>query len=277
MLIELGHAALAAAFGAALLQAISLWPRLRLAGGATGAAWTQFAALGVSFLALVGAFLGSDFSAELVASNSHTIKPLIYKASAAWGNHEGSMLLWTLVLAAYGAFLARDAKLDPGLRRTAIGVVGALSLGAVLFLLIASNPFERLDPAPIEGRGLNPLLQDPALAIHPPILYSGYVGFAAPYAVAVAALGRRCVDRAAADAEIRWSLVPLGLVTLGGGGEGLGDGLGQQRDHVGPRRLAGRRAGERLEGIPVSTQRQGQPAGLHHQPHVVGSALQPGQ
>ncbi len=217
MLIEFGHLALAAALIASLMQSMTLILPGRFSHLVKPAAATQAAALLFAFIALVAAFSVSDFSGKLVANNSHTLKPWFYKLAGAWGNHEGSMLLWALILSVYGWLLSRDHGMDDKLRISAVGVMGALGLGVCLFLLISSNPFERLDPAPFEGRGLNPLLQDVALVIHPPILYAGYVGFAAPYALAVAALLHRASDKQMAGILLRWSLVPMACLTLGVG------------------------------------------------------------
>ena len=217
MLIELGHLALAAALIAALMQSLVLVGPGRFGHLAKPAAATQAAALLVAFAALVAAFSVSDFSGKLVANNSHTLKPWFYKLAGAWGNHEGSMLLWALILSAYGWLMTRDEGIDEKLRLSATGIMGALGLGVCLFLIVSSNPFERLDPAPFEGRGLNPLLQDVALVIHPPVLYAGYVGFAAPYALALAALLHRATGKETAGILLRWSLVPMACLTLGVG------------------------------------------------------------
>jgi len=181
------------------------------------AATVQAMALIIAFVALITAFLSSDFSGKLVASNSHSLKPWFFKIAATWGNHEGSMLLWALILALYGAFIPRDIKIDAPLRDTATGIMGILGAGVCLFLLVTSNPFDRLDPAPFEGRGLNPLLQDIALVIHPPILYAGYVGFAAPYALTLAALLHKTTNKNFANILLRWSLAPVAFLTLGVG------------------------------------------------------------
>jgi len=188
MWIEFGHLALAGALIAALMQSgVLVLPR-RFGHLARPAAATQAAALLIAF--------------------GHTLKPWFYKLAGAWGNHEGSMLLWALIMAVYGWLMSRDEGIDDKLRASAIGIMGALGFGVCLFLIVSSNPFERLDPAPFEGRGLNPLLQDVALVIHPPVLYAGYVGFAAPYTLAIAALLHRAFDKKAAGMLLRWSLVP---------------------------------------------------------------------
>jgi cytochrome c-type biogenesis protein CcmF len=150
-------------------------------GGGTPTAYGQFAFLLVSFSILVAAFVQQDFSVAYVANNSNTLLPVMYRISAVWGAHEGSLLLWVLILAACGRWrwplLAQPAAAGGGARA---GRDGLVSVGFLLFTLLTSNPFERLLPAPAEGRDLNPLLQDFGLIIHPPMLYMGYVGFAVP-------------------------------------------------------------------------------------------------
>src|SRR5690606_29795472 len=129
--------------------------------------------------------------------NSHSAKPLIYKISGVWGNHEGSLVLWVTILAVFGALVAvLGRNLPPGLRARTLAVQGMISLGFIAFILFTSNPFLRLFPVPAEGNGLNPILQDPGLAIHPPMLYFGYVGFSMAFSFAVAALIEGRVDAA---------------------------------------------------------------------------------
>ena len=166
--------------------------------------------------ALIALFLSSDMSVLLVAENSHSQKPWIYKFAGAWGNHEGSMLLWVTVLAVAGAVVALfERRLDQPTLSAAMGAQAALSLGFFAFLLFVSNPFERLDPAPIDGRGLNPLLQDPGLAFHPPTLYLGYVGLSVAFSLAVGGLIRGNVGPAIARAMRPWVLAAWVLLTLG--------------------------------------------------------------
>ncbi len=155
---------------------------------ANGAAMGMFVFVALAFGVLTYAFVVSDFSIALVANHSHTSKPLIYKISGVWGNHEGSMLLWVLVLAIYAALVAALQRGGERLTSASLGVQGLLAAAFFLFLLFTSNPFGRLDPAPFEGAGLTPLLQDIGLAIHPPMLYAGYVGLSASFAYAAAAL-----------------------------------------------------------------------------------------
>jgi len=170
----------------------------------------------LAFAALVAVFLRSDMSVLLVAENSHSQKPWIYKFAGAWGNHEGSMLLWVTVLAIAGAVVALfERRLDERTLSASLGAQAALALGFFAFLLIASNPFERLAPAPLDGRGLNPLLQDPGLAFHPPTLYLGYVGLSVAFSIAVGGLIRREVGPAIARAMRPWVLAAWIMLTLG--------------------------------------------------------------
>jgi cytochrome c-type biogenesis protein CcmF len=172
--------------------------------------------LALSFLALVSLFLTSDFSVAVVANNSHTLKPLIYKIAGTWGNHEGSMLLWCLISALFGALLATlRGGLSQGLWSRAVGVQGLVTLGALVYTLGLSSPFARLDPAPFQGGDLNPLLQDPALAIHPPLLYLGYVGLSVPFSLALAALMEGEANAAWAKALRPWTLVAWASLTVG--------------------------------------------------------------
>ena len=161
-------------------------------------------------------FARTDLSVALVFENSHSAKPFIYKVAGAWGNHEGSMLLWVTVLSVAGAFLALFSRRTS--ERTlvaALGAQAALALGFYAFLLVASNPFARLDPAPLEGQGLNPLLQDPGLAFHPPTLYLGYVGLSVAFSLAVGALLTGEVDAQLARAMRPWVLGAWIFLTLG--------------------------------------------------------------
>src|SRR3954470_24534834 len=155
---------------------------------ATSSAMGLLVFVGLAFVTLVYAFVTSDFSVALVAEHSHPPKPLVYKISGVWGNHEGSMLLWVLVLALYAALVAVLQRGGERLTSGALGVQGLLAAAFILFILFTSNPFLRLDPAPFEGAGLTPLLQDPGLAMHPPMLYAGYVGLSASFSYAAAAL-----------------------------------------------------------------------------------------
>jgi cytochrome c-type biogenesis protein CcmF len=170
----------------------------------------------VAFGALLLVFARTDLSVALVAENSHTAKPYLYKIAGAWGNHEGSMLLWVTILGLSGAVLALLARrIDRQTLIWALGAQGALALGFYAFLLIASNPFARLGPPALEGRGLNPLLQDPGLAFHPPTLYLGYVGLSVAFSLAVGALMTGRVDQALARAMRPWVLGAWIFLTLG--------------------------------------------------------------
>ena len=169
-----------------------------------------------AFLMLIWLFLRTDLSVLLVADNSHSMKPWIYRFAGTWGNHEGSMLLWVTVLTIAGGALALlERRLPKHALRATLGAQAALALGFFAFLLFASNPFERLDPAPLEGRGLNPLLQDPGLAFHPPTLYLGYVGLSVAFSLAVGALITREVGPALARAMRPWVLAAWVLLTFG--------------------------------------------------------------
>lgn len=170
----------------------------------------------ISFACLIALFVRSDFTVAAVAANSHVDKPLIYKIAGAWGNHEGSMLLWSLVSAVFGAVLAstRGAQAQ-SLWARGVGVQGLVTAGALIYTLFLSNPFARLDPAPMQGSGLNPLLQDPALAAHPPLLYLGYVGLSVPFSLAIAALIEGKADQAWAKALRPWTLAAWTFLTLG--------------------------------------------------------------
>ena len=193
MIVELGGFALILALALAMLQTgMAVAGRLRrspvLAGAAEGAALAGAVAVALAFAALIAAFAVSDFSVANVAANSHTDKPMLYKVAAAWGSHEGSLLLWCLVLTGFGAVLSRARGLPFGLKASAVATQGVLGVLFLAFAVFTSNPFARLDPAPFQGASLNPLLQDPALAFHPPLLYCGYVGFSVCFSLAIAAL-----------------------------------------------------------------------------------------
>ena len=185
-------------------------------GVGRSAALTQLILIAIAFAALVNAHLTSDFSVLNVAENSHSAMPAIYKISGVWGNHEGSMLLWVLILAVFGALVALFGRALPmRLRADALAVQGLISLAFLAFILLTSNPFERLSPAPFEGRDLNPILQDPGLAIHPPLLYLGYVGFSIVYSFAAAALIEGRIDAAWARFVRPFTLVAWSFLTLG--------------------------------------------------------------
>ena len=201
MITELGHFALILAFVTSLCVAVLPLAALRLgmvslAALAVPATLVMAAATALSFAALVAAFVTSDFSVALVAAHSHSTKPLIYKISGTWGNHEGSLLLWILILALFGGLLAlRGRAVDFGLKIRTLAVQAMVTAGFLAFCLFTSNPFARLETAPLNGRGLNPILQDPGLALHPPTLYVGYVGLSLAFAFAVAGLIEGRIDR----------------------------------------------------------------------------------
>ena len=219
----IAEAGLAALWLAAALAALQLALSCGV-GGEQGRAIRTVRAVALSqglltlfaFAALIAVFLDSDMSVALVAENSHSQKPWIYKFAGTWGNHEGSMLLWVAVLALAGAVVALfERRLDARTLGATLGAQAALALGFFAFLLFASNPFERLNPAPIDGRGLNPLLQDPGLAFHPPTLYLGYVGLSVAFSLAVGGLIQGNVGPAIARAMRPWVLAAWILLTLG--------------------------------------------------------------
>ncbi len=221
MIVELGHFALILALLVALLQTVvPAWGArtndARLLAFADTAALVQLALMTVSFAALTHAYVTSDFSVANVALNSHTTKPLIYKISGVWGNHEGSMLLWVLILAAFGAAVAVfGGNLPVRLKGLVLAVQASIAVAFAGFILTTSNPFLRLDPAPFDGKGLNPILQDPALAFHPPFLYVGYVGFSMAFSFAIAALIEGRTDAAWARWVRPWTLAAWMCLTLG--------------------------------------------------------------
>jgi cytochrome c-type biogenesis protein CcmF len=221
MIAEIGHFALILALCVALVQAIVpllganrgnvAW--MALSGPASAA---QFLFVGIAFAALMHAYVSSDFSLLNVAQNSHTEKPLLYKVAGVWGNHEGSLLLWVTILAVFGfAVTVFGRNLPPGLKARALAVQAMIAVGFLLFILLTSNPFERLDPAPLNGSGLNPILQDPGLAFHPPMLYLGYVGFSMAFSFAIAALLEGRVDAAWARWVRPWTLAAWVFLSCG--------------------------------------------------------------
>ncbi len=221
MLIELGHFALILAFGVAIVQMIV--PMVGAHRGNAGwmavaepAATTQFLLVAFSFAVLTWAFVTSDFSLQLVYANSHTDKPMIYKITGVWGNHEGSMLLWMLILALFGACAAWfGGGLPARLRARVLAVQASIGVAFFAFILFTSNPFLRLAEPPLNGRDLNPLLQDPGLAFHPPFLYLGYVGLSMSFSFAVAALIEGRVDAAWGRWVRPWTLAAWMFLTVG--------------------------------------------------------------
>jgi cytochrome c-type biogenesis protein CcmF len=220
MSIELGHFALILAAAVAVGQAVIGFVFWRSGGRATAyvrqAAILHFLLIAASFAALVQAFVLSDFSLALARNYSHTLQPLLFKITSVWGNHEGSLLLWVLILAFFGAAVAVfGRKLPEDLQALVLAVQGMLGAFFVGFTVFTSNPFARLDPVPFEGKDLNPILQDIGLAIHPPLLYVGYVGLSVCFSFAVAALISGRIDAAWARWVRPWALGSWVFLTLG--------------------------------------------------------------
>ncbi|WP_313496444.1 heme lyase CcmF/NrfE family subunit [Pseudoxanthomonas mexicana] len=221
MLPELGQIALILALLVAALQAL-----LPLAGAhrnkaawmdvARPAAYAQLWLVMLAFIALTVAFVQQDFSVKYVADNSNSLLPMVYRYTAVWGSHEGSLLLWALVLAIWtGAVALFSRGLPDVVMARVLGVMGVVAVGFLAFLIFTSNPFIRLLPSPGEGRDLNPLLQDPGMIIHPPLLYVGYVGFVVPFAFAIAALLDGRVDARWLRWTRPWTNIAWGFLTLG--------------------------------------------------------------
>ncbi|HEX2363836.1 MAG TPA: heme lyase CcmF/NrfE family subunit [Bradyrhizobium sp.] len=221
MIAEAGHYALVLALGLALIQSFvpllgARWGDPALMNVARSTALAQFVFVAASFAALVTLHVTSDFSVVNVFENSHSLKPLIYKITGVWGNHEGSMLLWVLILALFGGLVAAFGNNLPLSLRAHVLAVQAWIAGAFyLFILITSNPFLRIPNPPIEGRDLNPVLQDIGLAVHPPMLYLGYVGFSISFSFAIAALMEGRIDAAWARWVRPWTLMAWIFLTLG--------------------------------------------------------------
>ena len=221
MIAELGHFALILALALALVQAV-----VPLAGAALGngammavarpAAWGQALALALAFAALVHAFVTFDFSVAYVASHSNLALPLRYRISAVWGGHEGSLLLWVFLLSLWGVAVSwYSHTLPQAFVARVLGVMGLIGIGFLLFTILTSNHFARLFPAPLDGRDLNPLLQDFGLILHPPMLYMGYVGFSVAFAFAIAALLGGSLDAAWARWSRPWTTTAWLFLTLG--------------------------------------------------------------
>jgi cytochrome c-type biogenesis protein CcmF len=221
MIAELGHVALVLALGVAVVQTIVpfIGAQKRWSGWmatAVPAATLQFLLIGAAFAALMHAFVTSDFSLRLVTMNSHSAKPMLYKISGTWGNHEGSMLLWILIVSLFGAMVAWFGEgLPPRLKARVLSVQASIGVAFLLFILLTSNPFLRLAQPPFDGQDLNPLLQDPGLAFHPPFLYLGYVGLSMSFSFAVAALIEGRVDAAWARWVRPWTLAAWIFLTIG--------------------------------------------------------------
>ena len=221
MIAELGHFSLVLALGLAVLQVIVPMVGAARDDGrmmmlARPAAYGQFLFCLLAFLALTYCYIISDFSVAVVARNSHSLKPLLYKISGVWGNHEGSILLWVTFLALYGALVAFFGRnLPRSLQARVLAVQAIIGVGFYLFMLLTSNPFDRLVNVPFEGNGMNPLLQDPGLAFHPPFLYLGYVGLSVAFSFAIAALIEGRVDPAWARWVRPWTLLAWLFLTIG--------------------------------------------------------------
>jgi len=221
MIAEFGSFCLLLALALSAAQVgLSVAGRLRgsavLAGAGEGAAAAAFAAMAAAFGCLMSAFIRSDFSVSNVAANSHTAKPLLYKIAGVWGSHEGSMMLWCLALTGFGAAVALSGRGLPGrLKAVTVATQGTLGLLFIGYTAFASNPLLRLANPPVEGASLNPILQDPFLAIHPPFLYSGYVGLSVVFSLAVAGLIEGRTDAAWARWVRPWTLAAWSLLTVG--------------------------------------------------------------
>ncbi|MFT7597023.1 MAG: cytochrome c-type biogenesis protein CcmF [Paracoccaceae bacterium] len=221
MVTELGHFALILAFMVAIVQMVvpmvgahKRWPGWMAV--AEPAATVQFLMTAFAFGALTWAFVTSDFSLKLVVQNSHSAKPMLYKISGTWGNHEGSMLLWVLIVTLFGAMAAWfGGGLPPGLKARVLSVQASIAVAFFAFILFTSNPFLRMEVPPFDGQDLNPLLQDPGLAFHPPFLYLGYVGLSMAFSFAVAALIEGRVDAAWGRWVRPWTLAAWIFLTIG--------------------------------------------------------------
>ena len=221
MIPELGHYALVLALALGLIQSVAPVIGARrydavLMRLASSTALMQFAFVAFSFLALIICYVTSDFSVATVYENSHSMMPLVYRITSVWGNHEGSMLLWVLILSLFGALVAGfGGNLPTTLKAYVLSVQSWIACAFYLFILITSNPFLRLPQAPFEGRDLNPILQDIGLAIHPPLLYLGYVGFSIAFSFAIAALIEGRIDAAWARWVRPWTLAAWIFLTVG--------------------------------------------------------------
>ncbi len=221
MIAELGHYALVLALALGLIQAVAPIVGVRtldapLMRVASSTAVMQFVFVALSFLALIVCYVTSDFSVATVYENSHSMMPLVYKITSVWGNHEGSMLLWVLILSLFGALVAAfGSNLPATLKASVLAVQSWIACAFYLFILLTSNPFLRLAQPPFEGRDLNPILQDIGLAIHPPLLYLGYVGFSIAFSFAIAALIEGRIDAAWARWVRPWTLAAWMCLTVG--------------------------------------------------------------
>ena len=221
MIPELGHFALIIAFAVAIVQSIvpligTARNQAALISLARPAALTQLLFVGLSYAALTHAFIVHDFSVLYVSQHSNLVQPLMYRISGVWGSHEGSLLLWTLILSLWTIAVAVYSRSLPEiLMARVLAVMGMISTGFIAFMLFTSNPFERIFPTPLDGNELNPLLQDPGLVMHPPLLYMGYVGFSVAFAFAVAALLGGKLDATWARWSRPWTTVAWSFLTIG--------------------------------------------------------------
>ncbi|MCC6195380.1 MAG: heme lyase CcmF/NrfE family subunit, partial [Burkholderiales bacterium] len=221
MIPELGHFALILALLVAIAQGtLPLWGAYRrdpaLMGLARPAARAQFALVALAFGCLMWSFAHNDFSVALVAQHSNSQLPLHYRMAATWGSHEGSLLLWVLMLTGWALVVTlRSRNLPAPMLARVLAVMGLVGVGFYLFMLFTSNPFLRLLPAAPDGRDLNPLLQDPGMVIHPPMLYMGYVGFSVAFAFAIAALLAGKLDATWARWSRPWTLAAWSFLTIG--------------------------------------------------------------
>ncbi|MGH8210306.1 MAG: heme lyase CcmF/NrfE family subunit, partial [Steroidobacteraceae bacterium] len=221
MLPELGHFALILALLLAGLQAFfgiagPMLGRDRWLAAVTPAVAGQFVMISTSVACLIASFIANDFSVIYIAENSNSALPLFYRVSAMWGAHEGSLLLWIFLLSCWTVAVAIGVtRLPPRFAARVLGVLGIVSFGFLLFTLVTSSPFTRLDPPAPDGRDLNPVLQDPALAIHPPILYTGYVGFAVAFAFACAAMLEGRLDQQWARWTRPWTTAAWAFLSCG--------------------------------------------------------------
>src|SRR6187549_2863076 len=218
---ELGHFALVLALGLALIQSIVPVIGVHRRDGslmrlASSTALAQFVFVALSFLALTACYVTSDFSVATIYENSHSMMPLVYKFTSVWGNHEGSMLLWVLILSLFGALVALFGNnLPAALKAHVLAVQSWIACAFYLFILLTSNPFLRLAQPPFEGKDLNPILQDIGLALHPPLLYLGYDGFSIAFSFAIAALIEGRIDAAWARWVRPWTLAAWMFLTVG--------------------------------------------------------------
>ncbi len=221
MVAELGNFALILALCLAVIQGVlpllgAHYGEARLMRSGRFLATGQFVFLAFSYALLTWAFVVSDFSVRYVASHSSLSQPLLYRVTAVWGGHEGSMLLWALILGGWGLAVAIFSRTLPReMLARVLGVMGLISVGFIAFTVFTSNPFERIVPGPSDGRGMNPLLQDPGMILHPPLLYMGYVGTAVVFALAIAALLGGRLDAAWARWSRPWTTVAWVFLTLG--------------------------------------------------------------